>query len=70
MQQTDDSLKAHYERLKLGAVSTFELISNQELQEGFESLARAAGAETTPRPVTEPIDFLVFRKSDKRTSDS
>ncbi|MCK4850480.1 MAG: methyltransferase domain-containing protein [Phycisphaerae bacterium] len=62
VQHIDASLRAHYERLKLGAVSTFDLISEEELREGFEAMARAVAAERTARAVTEPIDFLVFRK--------
>jgi SAM-dependent methyltransferase len=61
-QQTDASLRAHYERMKLRAVSTLLLISDDEFQEGIRALERAAAAEVEPQPVMDSMDFLVFKK--------
>lgn len=63
-QQTDDSLGAHYERLKLRALSPLVLISDEEFHDGVEAMRLAAEAETEPSPVTEELGFLVFRKGD------
>lgn len=61
-QRIDPSLRAHYERIKLRSLSTFELISAEEFREGIEAMRKAAEAEIEPKPVMEDIDLLVFRK--------
>jgi len=61
-QHIDDSLKAHCERMKLRALSTFDLISGEEFREGIRAMEEAAKAEVEPKPVVETIDFLVFRR--------
>ena len=63
------SLQENYERIKLRGISTLELISEREVQEGLEAMRKAAEAETQPRQVMEHIDFLVFQKCDKEGND-
>lgn len=62
-QEIDASLNAHYERLKLRALSTFELISDAEFEAGLARLRRAADLESTPTPVLERLDLLTLRRS-------
>ena len=61
-QETAPSLAALHERLRHRAISTLELISDQEFEEGLERLRVAAERETDPEPVIEPVNFLVFRR--------
>ena len=61
-QQTDPSLKANYERMKSRSVSTFELISEEEVESGLRALKEAAEQETDPQPIIEPMGLLVFWK--------
>jgi ubiquinone/menaquinone biosynthesis C-methylase UbiE len=60
-QETAPSLAALHERLKLRAISTLELISDEEFEEGLQRLRLAAERETDPEPVIEPVNLLVFR---------
>ncbi len=61
-QEIDASLKAHYERLKLRALSTFELITDAEFEAGLARMRHAADLETAPTPVLEKIDLLTLRR--------
>ncbi len=61
-QQIDPSLRAHYERMGRRALSTFELITDAEFQEGLERMRRAVELETAPAPVLERVDLLVLRR--------
>ncbi len=61
-QEIDVSLRAHYERLELRALSTFELISDAEFEAGLARLRAAADLETTPTAVLERIDLLTLRR--------
>jgi ubiquinone/menaquinone biosynthesis C-methylase UbiE len=61
-QQIDATLGDHYDRLARRAVSTLELITDGEFQDGLERMRRAVELETTPAPVVEPIDLLVLRR--------
>ncbi len=61
-QVIDASLAAHLERLRLRAISTFELIDDEQIDAGFRALEAAVRAETDPLPVTEDIDLVVFEK--------
>lgn len=61
-QQIDTSLGAHYERLKLRALSSFELLSDAEFEAGLARLRRAAELETPPTPVLEKLDLLTLRR--------
>ncbi len=61
-QETSPSLRVYYERLKLRAISTLELLPDDEFAAGVERLRAAAERETTPRPVTAPVDLLVLRR--------
>jgi ubiquinone/menaquinone biosynthesis C-methylase UbiE len=62
-QQIDPSLTAHYDRIERRALSSFELISDAEFDQGLARMRRAAEAETAPAPVLEKIDLLVLRRS-------
>ena len=55
-----DSLAQHAERLRLRAISTFEHLTETEIEDGFARLDRAVAAETGPRPVILPCDMLVL----------
>jgi ubiquinone/menaquinone biosynthesis C-methylase UbiE len=61
-QEIDPSLHAHYERIGHRALSTFELITDAEFQEGLERMRQAVELETTPAPVLERFDLLVLRR--------
>jgi ubiquinone/menaquinone biosynthesis C-methylase UbiE len=59
-QETAPNLRAYYERLKLCAISTLELLPDDEFAAGVERLRQAAEREKDPRPVTSPVDLLVL----------
>jgi len=61
-QVIDEDLAAHAARLRLGAVSTLELIPPEEVEAGIRRIEEAAAGENPPRPVTEEIDMLVFQR--------
>ena len=61
-QETSPSLRAYHERLEHRAISTLELLPDGEFEAGLERMRRAAEAETDPRPVSAPVDLLVFRR--------
>jgi ubiquinone/menaquinone biosynthesis C-methylase UbiE len=54
------SLAAYTERLRLRAISTFEHLTSEEIDEGFAALDRAVEVEVTPRPITMDTDVLVL----------
>jgi ubiquinone/menaquinone biosynthesis C-methylase UbiE len=60
-QETSPSCRDYYERVKLRAISTLELIGEEEFEQGIERMRRAAESEIDPRPVIEQIDLVVFR---------
>ena len=62
-QEIDASLSAHYERLKLRALSTLDLISDAEFEAGLARMRRAVDLETTPAPVIERLDLVTLRRS-------
>jgi SAM-dependent methyltransferase len=55
------SIAAHLERLRCRAVSTLELLSEEEIEAGFEAMERAAAAGPGDGPVRETGDLLTFR---------
>jgi len=59
-QETSPSLRAYYERLKLRAISTLELLPDHEFDEGVARMRLAAEQEREPQPVTAPVDMLVL----------
>ena len=61
-QEIDPSLAAHYDRIKRRALSSFELISDAEFEQGLQLMRIAADRETTPTPILEKIDLLVLRR--------
>ena len=62
LQPIDASLQAHYERLQLRAVSTFQLMTEDEVQQGFDAMARAIRTRAQDGPVVERIELAVFRR--------
>jgi hypothetical protein len=44
------------------ALSTFELITDAEFQDGLERMRQAVELETAPTPVLERVDLLVLRR--------
>lgn len=54
------SLAAFRERLSLRAISTFEHMSEADIERGFARLDAAVAAETEPRTVFTEGDLLVF----------
>jgi hypothetical protein len=62
-QQIDASLDAHDHRIKQRALSTLETLADAEFEDGLRRMRRATDLETTPTPVLERIDLLVFPKS-------
>ena len=61
-QETSPSLRIYYERLKHRAISTLELLPDAEFEAGIERMRCAAEAEAQPRPVSAPVDLMVFRR--------
>jgi SAM-dependent methyltransferase len=52
---------AHLERLRHRAISTFELLSEDEVEAGLAALEKAA-ASAEPRPVRDVGDLLILRR--------
>jgi ubiquinone/menaquinone biosynthesis C-methylase UbiE len=57
-----DSLAAFAERLRLRGTSTFERLTEEEIEDGFATLSAAVDVETRPRPVDEDSDLLVLER--------
>jgi hypothetical protein len=55
-----DSLAECAARWRLRAISTFEHLTEEELEAGFAALGAAVAAETTPQPVYGSGDLLVL----------
>jgi ubiquinone/menaquinone biosynthesis C-methylase UbiE len=55
------SVAAHLERLRCRAISTFELLTNAEVEAGFAAMEQAAAADTIGEPVREVGDLLVLQ---------
>lgn len=62
LQQIDESLMAHYQRVRLRACSSWEQVGPEEWAEGLRKMEQAAAAADEPKPVIEQIDLVVFRK--------
>jgi ubiquinone/menaquinone biosynthesis C-methylase UbiE len=62
-QETAPSLRDYQERLRLRAISTLELLPDDQFADGVERLQQAANAEREPSPVRAPVDLLVFRRA-------
>jgi ubiquinone/menaquinone biosynthesis C-methylase UbiE len=61
-QETAPSLRAFYERVKLRAISTLELISDADFEAGITRMKQEADREDLPRPVVEDVDLVVLRR--------
>jgi ubiquinone/menaquinone biosynthesis C-methylase UbiE len=60
-QELAPSLRAHYERVRMRAISTLELLDDAHFEAGIAAMRTAAEREDPPRPVFEDVDLLVFR---------
>lgn len=69
-QETSPSLRVYHERLKLRAISTLELLPNDEFAAGVERLRQAAEADASPGPILSPINLMVFRAVERRVASS
>jgi ubiquinone/menaquinone biosynthesis C-methylase UbiE len=61
-QENAPSLREFYERVKVRAISTLDLIGDEAFEAGIERMRRAADGETDPEPVVEGVDLVVFRR--------
>jgi ubiquinone/menaquinone biosynthesis C-methylase UbiE len=61
-EQIADSLADYADRLRLRGSSTFERLTEEEIEAGFAALDVAVAAESRPRPVIEDSDILVFER--------
>ena len=61
-QRIADSLADFAERLKFRGSSTFERLTEEEIESGFAALEAAVAVETRPRPVYEDSDLLVLER--------
>ncbi len=61
-QQTDESLRAHYGRMKRRAISTFEFVPESEFRAALDRLRELAENEAEPQPVEEEIFLVVYAK--------
>lgn len=56
------SLAEYADRLRLRGISTFEYLTEKDIEHGFAALDAAAAAETDPRPVGAGVDLLVLAR--------
>jgi SAM-dependent methyltransferase len=56
------NVAAHLERLRCRAISTLELLTEAEVEDGLAAMARAAASDTSGAPVREIGELLVFRR--------
>jgi len=56
------SLAEYAARLRLRAISTFEFMTEEEIEAGQAAIDAAAAAETTPCPVEEDSDLLILAR--------
>lgn len=56
------SLAEYADRLRLRAISTFEYLSEEDVERGFAALDAAVAAETDPQPVGADMDLLVLSR--------
>jgi len=61
-QQIDTSLEVHFQRLQKRAISTFEFLTDEQIEAGFARMRPAVDAEDVPQPVMETIDLIVLCK--------
>jgi ubiquinone/menaquinone biosynthesis C-methylase UbiE len=55
------SLREYVDRIRTRADSTLQLLDDDEFDRGVAELERAAAAQTTPHPVVDRLDLVVFR---------
>lgn len=60
-QASAHGLREAYERLRLRADTTLQLLSDEEFKEGLQRLEADASAETTPQPLISRLGLLVLR---------
>lgn len=62
-QESSPSFRDYYERVRLRAISTLELLDDAEFERGIDEMRAVAVAEADPAPVIEQVDLLVFRRA-------
>jgi len=62
VQVIDRTLAEHAARLRKGGVSSFELVSDEDVEQGLSRMEAAARRADVQSPVTERIDLLVFQR--------
>jgi len=62
-QVIDCTFGDHVERMRKRGLSTFDLISHEEFEEGLQLMEKAVQTEDPSRKVTETIDLMVFSRS-------
>ena len=65
-QEFAPSFRAYYERMAQRALSTFELISDEDFETGLAAMKAVADSEREPAPVLEHVDLVVFGKQGDR----
>ena len=56
---------AHRDRLRTRAVSTFEFLSEVEIESGFAAVDSAVAANADPGPISDPIKLVAYRRRDE-----
>ena len=62
-QVIDNSFRDHIDRLRQRGISTLELLSDQEFEQGLRNMEYACPSMDPSKPITEKIDLLVFRNT-------
>ena len=62
LQENAPSLRALQDRVRWRAISTLELTSDEEFEQGLERMRQAAEEETRDEPVQEQVDLLAFQR--------
>jgi ubiquinone/menaquinone biosynthesis C-methylase UbiE len=61
-QESASSFQEYYERIATRSISTLELISDAEFEEGVARMREIAERESEPKPVIERVDLMVLRR--------
>ncbi|MFL5886617.1 MAG: class I SAM-dependent methyltransferase [Thermoleophilaceae bacterium] len=61
-QDSASSFREYTERIATRSISTLELISDEEFEEGIARMREVAERETEPQPVIERVDLMVLRR--------
>ena len=64
-QLVSENLSDYAIRMRKRGISSFDLMSEKEIETGMKRIEDAINQEESPQPVIEKIGFLVFTKNDK-----